>query len=157
MKQQLIIRPITMDDFQYVKEWSKDKTFCLANDWELNRNELELYNWWVNCVNHHSPHFIRQAIDLEGRMVGYADLAEITSHSAEIGIAIGESQLWGRGIGTRSVLKLIEYASNELGITHFTAITNKTNIRSINMLKKLKFEEVKRAQASNEREFRLTI
>jgi [ribosomal protein S5]-alanine N-acetyltransferase len=42
-------------------------------------------------------------IDLEERLVGYADLACIKDNTAELGIAIGESTLWGKGIGANSM------------------------------------------------------
>jgi hypothetical protein len=41
--QNIKIRPLTIDDFGYVLKWSKDDTFCSANDWEQNRDEQELY------------------------------------------------------------------------------------------------------------------
>ena len=39
-------------------------------------------------------------------------------NTAEIGIAIGESRLWGKGIGFMASLCLINYASNELKLTN---------------------------------------
>jgi hypothetical protein len=32
--QNIKIRPLIIDDFEYILEWSKDDTFCSANDWE---------------------------------------------------------------------------------------------------------------------------
>ncbi|MCA1030328.1 hypothetical protein LCL95_04650 [Bacillus timonensis] len=43
--QNIKLRPLSIDDFSYVLKWSKDDEFCLANEWELNRNEQELYKW----------------------------------------------------------------------------------------------------------------
>ncbi|TDM16652.1 hypothetical protein [Macrococcoides canis] len=52
---------------------------------------MDLYNEYDD--------FIRLGIELDDKLIGYADLAYIKGNSAELGIAIGESKLWGRGIG----------------------------------------------------------
>ncbi|MDN4608662.1 GNAT family N-acetyltransferase [Sporosarcina sp. F6_3S_P_2] len=89
----LQIRPLTMEDFDHVLQWSKDEVFCMANDWDKNRNEQELFKWWQHCVHNGSQDFIRMGIEMENKLIGYADLAFIKDNSAELGIAIGESLL----------------------------------------------------------------
>ncbi|GEN32374.1 RimJ/RimL family protein N-acetyltransferase [Cerasibacillus quisquiliarum] len=138
------IRPLTKEDFKYVLKWSKDNTFCSANDWEENRSEQELYKWWLHCVNNTARDFIRLGIELENKLIGYADLACIKKNSAELGIAIGESALWGKGIGFKSSLSMMDYASTHLGITIFNAETHETNTRARKMLERIGFKEVSR-------------
>ena len=140
----IAIRPLSIDDYEIVLEWSKDDQFCSANGWELNRDEVELFRWWSYCVNNDADDFIRLGIDYDGKMIGYADLANIEADTAEIGIAIGESSLWGKGIGYHSTLSLLKYATTNLGITVFTAETHETNIRARKMLENLGFEETSR-------------
>ncbi|MEO4053885.1 GNAT family N-acetyltransferase [Solibacillus sp. CAU 1738] len=138
------IRPLTMDDFNSVLHWSKDDYFCLANGWEQNRSDEEVYQWWMRCVNQSSDDFIRKGIEQDGQLIGYADLAFIKGNSAEIGIAIGESELWGKGIGTQATKCMMAYALENLGITVFHAETHETNNRSRKMLEKIGFEEISR-------------
>ena len=71
------------------------------------------------CVNNEAEDFIRLGIEYDGKMIGYGDLANIEANTAEIGIAIGESSLWGKGIGYHSTLSLMKYATTKLGITVF--------------------------------------
>ncbi|MGD6834827.1 GNAT family N-acetyltransferase [Sutcliffiella halmapala] len=142
--QNIKIRPLSIDDFEYILEWSKDDTFCLANDWEKNRDGQELYKWWQHCVNNVSEDFIRLGIDLENRLIGYADLACIRENTAELGIAIGESILWGKRIGFNASLCMMDYASKQYDITVFNAETHETNIRSRKMLERIGFKEVSR-------------
>ncbi|MCG7344349.1 GNAT family N-acetyltransferase [Sporosarcina sp. ACRSL] len=143
-KESIVLRPLRIDDYETVLKWSKDDQFCSANDWERNRDEEELRQWWIFCVNNRADDFIRMGIELDGKMIGYADLANIEGNTAEIGIAIGESSLWGRGIGYHAAQRLMEYASTKLGITVFTAETHETNKRSRKMLENLGFEETSR-------------
>ncbi|MET3696540.1 RimJ/RimL family protein N-acetyltransferase [Bacillus oleivorans] len=142
--QSIKIRPLLIDDFRYVLHWSKDDTFCLVNGWEKDRDEQELYRWWLHCVNNVSEDFIRMAIEMGQRIIGYADLAHIKDNSAELGIAIGESTLWGKGFGFNASIIIMDYASRHLGITVINAETHETNIRSRKMLEKIGFKEVSR-------------
>ncbi|GGA70095.1 GNAT family N-acetyltransferase [Ornithinibacillus halotolerans] len=135
-------RPISVDDFTEVLKWSRDQAFCLANDWELDRDREELYDWWLRCVKLNETNFKRIGIECNSRLIGYADLANINETSAEIGIAIGESTLWGKGIGTYALQHFINYASNLFYISTFHAETHETNLRSRKMLEKVGFKEI---------------
>ncbi|WOV83071.1 hypothetical protein PGH26_08990 [Sporosarcina jeotgali] len=74
------LRSIILEDFPNVLKWSKNDAFCLANDWELHRDEQELYKWWLHCVNHLAEDSIRLGIDFENELIGYADLAHIKNN-----------------------------------------------------------------------------
>lgn len=136
------IRPIRQSDITYVLEWSDDQKFCRTNGWKLNRSEVEIRKWWKLQVNNDSAVYIRQGIEFEKRLVGYVDVAFIGKDTVELGIAIGESELWGKGIGTEAIFHTIENTSRELGITTFIAETNEKNIRSRRMLEKIGFKEI---------------
>lgn len=138
------IRPIIIDDYKFILNWNNDDDFCFANGWVQNRSEEELYQWWHHCVNSLSEDYIRMGIEINEKLIGYADLAFIKDNSAEIGIAIGDSTLWGKGIGYNSALFMMDYASKKLGITVFTAETHESNFRSRKMIEKIGFKEISR-------------
>lgn len=138
------IRPITVNDYKEVIKWSKDDRFCAANGWEKNRSDGELYQWWLRCVNNVSEDFYRMGIEYNQKLIGYADLAFIKDNTAELGIAIGESSLWGKGLGVHSTRCMIDYAVQKLGITIFKAETHISNFRSRKMLEKVGFKEISR-------------
>lgn len=133
-----------MKDFNAVLNWSKDKAFCSANGWDEDRSPEDLVNWWAKCVHTKIANFIRMGIELDSQIIGYADLASIKNNSAELGIAIGESAMWGKGIGLNSALCMMEYGFKELGIHTFYAETHLSNTRSRKMLERIGFEEVSR-------------
>lgn len=141
---QIQLRPLTMDDFETVLKWSKDDEFCSANGWASNRSPEELYRWWRLCVDNAADDFIRMGIEFKGDLVGYADLAGLQNNTAELGIAIGESELWGKGIGMNAASSIMKFGRQKLGITTFTAETNEANIRSRKMLEKIGFKEISR-------------
>lgn len=138
------LRPLTMEDFPSVLNWSKDEIFCQANGWELNRDQDELYRWWLRCVKNDTRDFVRIGIEYDDRLIGYADLALIQGHTAELGIAIGESSLWGQGIGLQAARCMMAFGFEKQGLTVFTAETNESNTRSRKMLEKLRFQEISR-------------
>jgi len=138
------IRPIVLEDFPSVLEWSRDERFCSANGWDLNRNPEELRQWWQGVVNGIAEDFIRLGIDYEGKLIGYVDFAEIKKDAAEFGIAIGDSSLWGMGIGLKAAQAAIDYAAQLWGITNFYAETHETNLRSRRLLEKIGFQEISR-------------
>jgi ribosomal-protein-alanine N-acetyltransferase len=142
--QSIKIRPLIIDDYRIVLNWSQDDIFCSANGWEKNRSAEELYQWWLHCVNNVSEDFIRMGIEFNEKIIGYADLACIKDNAAELGIAIGESTLWGKGIGFNSAICMLNYASKNLGITVFNAETHEANISARKMLEKIGFKEVSR-------------
>jgi [ribosomal protein S5]-alanine N-acetyltransferase len=139
----LILRPIHIDDFQAVLNWSQDEVFCEANGWDLNRTTDELFNWWKKCVENKNAAFIRIGIELNDTLIGYGDLAYMNGSEAEVGIAIGESSLWGQGLGQVATVKLIDYGKS-IGITTFLAETHETNSRARKMLERIGFEEISR-------------
>ncbi len=71
-------------------------------------------------------------------------MANINGISAEIGIAIGESKLWGHGVGTEVVKLLMVNATEKFGTEIFDAETHEANTRSKKMLEKLGFTEISR-------------
>ncbi|MEC1177679.1 GNAT family N-acetyltransferase [Metasolibacillus meyeri] len=140
----LKLRPLQQADFPYVLAWSKDTEFCAASSWEIEREEGELVAWWERCIHLNNPTFVRLGIEYQEKLIGYADLAEIHHHQAEIGITIGERKLWGRGLGTKVVQQLMQYGVEKLHITLFLGETHATNIGSQKMLEKLGFKEISR-------------
>lgn len=64
--------------------------------------------WWLHCVNNSAVDFIRMGIEYKEKLIGYIDLACIKETTAELGIAIGESRLWGKGLGVTSALWMID-------------------------------------------------
>jgi [ribosomal protein S5]-alanine N-acetyltransferase len=137
-------KALKLEDYEVILNWHKDIRFCEANGWKKTIDKDELFQWWNHVVNKPRNDFIRLGIEFNNRLIGYADLAEIRNNSAEIGIAIGDSELWGMGIGTLTVNNLINYAVKELKISTFYGETHETNLRSRKMMEKLGFTEVSR-------------
>ena len=73
-------------------------------------------------------------------MTGFFQIFNI-HRRAEIGIMIGESEYWGKGIGPEAINIMLDYGFNTLNFHKIVAGVNATNTRSLGMCKKLGFIE----------------
>lgn len=74
--------------------------------------------------------------------VGFLKLTEHGCGNYEITIAVGEQQLWGRGIGTASVRRSLDHAFCELRASSVTANIKRFNSRSLAVFRRLGFRPV---------------
>ena len=78
----------------------------------------------------------------EGKTVGVVELFNYSplNDRAELGIEI-EPAWQGKGLGKRSVLKMLRYAKEELALHTLYAIVEEDNIPSLSLFRNLGFEE----------------
>ncbi len=73
-------------------------------------------------------------------MVGFFKTDKI-HRNAELGIFIGESEYWGKGIGVEVMNLMLDYGFDTLNFHKIVACCNTNNTRSLGMCKKLGFIE----------------
>ncbi|MBI3217809.1 MAG: GNAT family N-acetyltransferase [Mycobacterium sp.] len=125
--------------------WSRDEDFCRANGWPSDLTPIRLERWLQQSSHVGSNDLIRFGVELAAELVGYVDLANLTDQSAEFGIAIGDSQRWGQGVGTAAGEALLAHAFDDLRLRRVAASTTVTNTRSRRLLSRLGF--LRRAEA----------
>ena len=78
----------------------------------------------------------------EGKAVGVVELFNYSplNDRAELGIEI-EPEWQGKGLGKKSVLKMLRYAKEELALHTLYAIVEEDNISSLSLFRNLGFEE----------------
>jgi RimJ/RimL family protein N-acetyltransferase len=81
-------------------------------------------------------------IVVEGRLVGYVQLAEIdqVQQRAKIGLLIGEKELWGRGIGSTALRLMLDYAFTGEGLERVSAEVYAFNERSLRLMERVGFQ-----------------
>lgn len=151
----LTLRPLELTDFSQVVLWNEDTLFCEVNEWPLRREETALLGWWKQCVENNKSDFHRIGIEWNDRLIGYVDFAEMTDYSAELGIAIGDSSLWQKGLGSAALAQALEFGKKEFKIHSYTAETHVSNTRAQKMLQRFGF--VKRFESANMTNYILTL
>lgn len=97
----------------------------------------EHYKWHTD--RHHWKRFIIELGENEIiRPVGYFYIAQLDSWSPEIGYAVGEPLLWGKGIGREAVYLGLQWL-REHGYKYVHATVLKANQRSLRLLQSLGF------------------
>ena len=135
------LRPLAERDVPLLLRWSNDPE---VRHW-LHRSEsppatLELAQALVEEMRR-DPRTLAWCIEAGGRTIGDVRLIEIdTAHGrAELGIAIGEKDCWGRGYGTDAIRRVLRHAFGELGLRRVWLITDADNARGIRCYKKCGF------------------
>lgn len=116
--------------------------FVRQTGWRRGLTAAEIKDWLSNSVDGGQPDLLRLGIEAEQQLVGYVDLADMTENSAEFGIAIGESDQWGRGIGAAAGELLLRHAFDDLGLQRIDAEVPDANARSLRLVQRLGFRRV---------------
>ena len=135
------LRPVEDPDLPLYVRWTNDPD---VRHW-LHRSErplstLELERAKVEGMRR-DPRTLVWCIETERRPIGDVRLLEIdTAHGrAELGIAIGVKECWGRGYGTDAIRRVLRHAFGELGLRRVWLITDADNARGIRCYEKCGF------------------
>ncbi|MXV20392.1 GNAT family N-acetyltransferase [Deinococcus xianganensis] len=134
------LRPLRAGDEEVAVRWAADPMFCRAADWTPGLASRVVRRHWKALIAGGDPAFLRLGAELDGRLVGFVDLAGLSGTSAEFGIAIGERALWGQGAARQAGEALIAHAA-ELGLSQLTALVHAPNTRSHALMRRLGFVE----------------
>ena len=95
---------------------------------------------WVADSASIEPWTLR-GIVFEGRLIGYCCIDDLnpTIGKAQVGILIGDTDCWGRGIGTRVMSMLIDHCFDNLDLHRLLAVIARGNERSIGLFESLGF------------------
>ena len=130
-------------DLEAAVRWSRDREFCLASGWTPELPPGRVRTWWARVLREIGPDFLRLGIELDGQLVGYADLADVedTVGRAEFGIVLGERKVWGRGLGRAAGRLMLTHGFGRLGLSRVTAEVHAPNTRSLALMKRLGFRQ----------------
>jgi RimJ/RimL family protein N-acetyltransferase len=100
-------------------------------------------------------------LDVDGLLVGDADLRNVTRDHAEVAILIGDRSMQGRGLGTRFGVMLHAFAFRTLGLRRTYATIIPANTGSLRLFAKLGYERddsrVARALIDDESDIALSL
>lgn len=133
------LRPLVEADAQISYKWRNNP---LVWQYTASRPDCHITQeieteWLKNVLSR--PDERRFAILANGVYVGNACLVAITETDAELHMFIGDSDFWGRGIGTQTLNLLIDFASGELGLKRLYLGVHPHNISAYRMYQKAGF------------------
>lgn len=135
------LRSLRPGDEEAAVRWAADPEFCLATGWTVGLAPRKVREHWVRIIAGAGSDFLRLGVEVDGRLVGYVDLANLSRTSGEFGIAIGERARWGRGLGAEAGRRMLAHGFHTLGLDTITAEVHAPNLRSHTLMRRLGFRE----------------
>lgn len=147
----MFLRPLVADDLEQISVWRNDSevTRHLAR-LSMTRAQVQA---WYDALRFEAGDRA-YAIVASTAFVGYAVLtdADPLNKKCEAGIIIGDSQRWGRGIGSIVVRELTRVAFAEVGMHRILAVASERNPACIRCFQRVGFKEEGRLRQANRRD-----
>ena len=136
------LRPMTYDDVPHLVRWGSDSEFR-HYQWGQKPGTFEEKNAraWIERMSRPGDSAC-WVIEHDGRPIGFANYRDFhpKGKSAEVGIGIGEPDLWGKHLGRDALETLVRYLFSGLGLHRVGLSVVAFNDRAISMYKAVGFE-----------------
>src|SRR5436309_3550680 len=139
---EVVLRPMTYDDTPLLMKWGSDPAFR-HYQWGQKPGAFEEKNAraWIERMSRPGDSAC-WVIEHRGRPIGFANYRDFhpKGKSADIGIGIGEPELWGKHLGRDALTALLRYLFDDLGLHRVGLSVVGFNDRAISMSKAVGFE-----------------
>lgn len=134
------LRPMTADDAPHIARWAADPEFA-RNQWgRMRKQGPEAGREFITWFDKKGSRLF--AIEHEDRVIGFANYRDHNEgdRGCEIGLGIGEKDLWSKGLGRDALRTLLRHLYDDLGIERVRLHVIATNDRAIASYKACGFE-----------------
>ncbi|MCT2536043.1 GNAT family N-acetyltransferase [Aquibacillus koreensis] len=140
------LRELTLEDVEDRFQWCLDKEVTK----HLNMPERyppfsreETTNWIKMCINKTNGYEQKAIVTAQGKHIGWVDLKNIDklNKHAELGIAIGDKNYWGKGFGLAAMREMLLWGFNELGLNKIWLRVEVDNEKAIKSYKRMGYVE----------------
>jgi RimJ/RimL family protein N-acetyltransferase len=139
---EVTLRPMTYDDMPHLMRWGSEPDFR-HYQWGQKPGAFTEKDarTWIERMSRPGDSAC-WVIEHGGRAIGFVNYRDLhpKGKSAEIGIGIGERDLWGKHLGRDALQALLRYLFDELGLHRVGLATVAFNDRAISMYKAVGFE-----------------
>ncbi|MFH1310752.1 MAG: GNAT family protein [Candidatus Omnitrophota bacterium] len=133
----------TKDDLTNYLRWMNDSDIVRFTESKGKSYSQEDLNDYISAMSNDKNHFFGVYLNNDNRHIGNIKLGDINivHKRADIGLIIGEKDLWGQGFGTEAIELLIAYAFKELNLRKVVAGMYADNLGSYKAFLKSGFKE----------------
>jgi len=136
------LRPMSYDDLPHLMRWGSDPDFR-HYQWAQKPGAFGEKNAraWIERMSRPGDSAC-WVIEHDGRPIGFANYRDFhpKGKSAEVGIGIGEPDLWGKHLGRDALEALVRYLFDQLDLHRIGLSVVGFNDRAISMYKAVGFE-----------------
>lgn len=152
---QLNIRPITKEDYPLTMAWRSNSIVYQGLYQQSQGNKGVTWDEHVKWNNGRNQDWRTFIVIYEERPIGVLTIGQLDNWSPEIALYIGETSLWGKGIG-KEILKLgiewiREYAEKHQHVKAIWTTILDSNERSIRLFTALGFKRIADARPQESR------
>lgn len=120
MGKRVKLRAIESEDLPKLQEWANDPEIqMLVGGWHFPTSVSDQHNWYesLSC-NNNNQRFAVVTDDLG--LIGTANLVSIDwkNRTAFHGMLLGDAEIRGKGFGLDTIMAVMRYAFDELGLEH---------------------------------------
>lgn len=140
----IYLRKISISDCnENYLNWMNDSEVNKYLESRFTTHSIDSLKDFVNSMNNSENNILFAIIDKSSdKHIGNIKLGNIhpVHKYADIGLIIGEKNCWGKGIGTKSIQLVTDYAFNKLNLRKVIAGVYEYNIGSIRAFEKCGFK-----------------
>lgn len=146
--ERLVLRPTSASDAKHA--------FEIQSDWEVTRmlrmasfppDQAHIRRWFADHVREWAAgEAYRFAVELQGRLIGVADVDEISGREGELGYWF-ERASWGRGYALEAAQAVVHFAFSRIGLSKLCSGHAADNPASGKVLQKLGFRPLDSVRA----------
>ena len=132
----VVIRPLVKEDANISYKWRNNPEIWKYTGSRPDREitlDIEL-EWIENVLLRENEK--RFAILVDNVYVGNTQLTSITDESAVFHIFIGDTKYWGKGVASKAMDLLMNFAKNELNLEKLILTVNQENKSAVNLYKR---------------------
>lgn len=151
MELSIYIRPLELNDASTSYLWRNNPLvwkFTGGRPDRIITKELET-DWLSGALKRENEYRFAICVKETDQYIGNAQLTHITDNSAQYHIFIGETELWGKGIGKQATALLLGYAFDELKLNSVFLEVNAEHKAAIKAYQKSGFVETKEPAVLN--------
>ncbi|PDY44476.1 GNAT family N-acetyltransferase [Bacillus pseudomycoides] len=140
----IVLRELSLDDVEDRYQWSLDKEVTkhlVVPDQYPPFTRDETKRWIEMCLNRKNGYEQRAIVTRDGVHIGWVDLKnfDTTNKNAELGIAIGNKEYWGRRYGIAALYSMLQIGFYEFGLEKVWLRVDADNIKAIKSYEKAGF------------------
>ena len=129
------LRELTLDDVEDRYQWSLDTEvtkYLVVPDQYPPFTREDTRRWIEASVSRENGYEQRAIVTKEGIHIGWVDLKNFdnTNKNAELGIAIGNKEYWGKGYGMAALYSMLQIGFSEFQLEKVWLRVDKDNLQA---------------------------
>lgn len=136
----IVLESLTPETAELIRNWRNDPEINKFMDYRKSITVEEQKQWFEKIQNENSHYFLIRKNVLPIGMI-HIEKIDLESHSAHVGLFIGDAGYHGTGVALSASLCLLEYAFGSLNVHSVVAKVKNDNVQAVQYNQFLGFEK----------------